>query len=64
VNSSGQVSPASQGTSHRESSGSSPLVPILIAIAALAAISIGVVMMRARRQRDGRGGASVSPEAS
>jgi hypothetical protein len=38
-------------------------VPILIAIAALAAISIGAVMLRAKRQRDGRGG-SVSPEAS
>lgn len=29
--------------------GSSPLVPILIAIAVLAAITIGVVMMRQRR---------------
>jgi hypothetical protein len=36
-------------------------VPILVAIAVLAAVSIGVVMMRARRQRDG--GAQVSPEA-
>lgn len=33
--------------------GSSPLIPILIAIAALAAISIGVVAMRARRARPG-----------
>jgi len=60
VNHSGQASPASQ----QEGGGSSPLVPILIAIAALAAISIGAVMLRARRQRDGRGGAPVSPEAS
>jgi cobalamin biosynthesis Mg chelatase CobN len=46
-----------------ESSGgsSSPLVPILIAIAALAAISIGAVVYRQRR---GRGGSSVSPKAS
>jgi cobalamin biosynthesis Mg chelatase CobN len=42
--------------------GSSPLVPILIAIAVLAAISIGAVMMRQRRRRDS--GVSVSPEAS
>jgi cobalamin biosynthesis Mg chelatase CobN len=60
VHQSGQAQPAS---SPGESGGSSPLVPILIAIAALAAISIGAVMLRARRQRDGRG-APVSPEAS
>ena len=40
--------------------GSSPLVPILIAIAALAAISIGVVVARKRRGL----GESVSPKAS
>lgn len=45
--------------------GSSPLVPILIAIAVLAAISIGAVMLRQRRQRDGGGSApSISPKAS
>lgn len=33
--------------------GSSPLVPILIAIAVLAAISIAAFMIRQRRQRDG-----------
>jgi len=49
--------------SSQDSGGSSPLVPILIAIAALAAISIGVVMFRAKRQR-GEGSSSVSPEAS
>lgn len=46
-----------------EDGGSSPLIPVLIAIVALAAISIAVVMLRARRQRPG-GGRSVSPEAS
>jgi hypothetical protein len=35
------------------------LVPILIAIAVLAAISIGVLLWRQRRQRSG----SLSPEA-
>jgi cobalamin biosynthesis Mg chelatase CobN len=43
--------------------GSSPLVPILIAIAALAAISIGFVAIRQRRKRGGPD-ARVSPEAS
>jgi cobalamin biosynthesis Mg chelatase CobN len=42
---------------------SSPLIPILIAIAALAAISIGAVVIRQRRQRQGSG-ARVSPKAS
>lgn len=43
--------------------GSSPLVPILIAIAVLAAISIGVVVMRQRRRGDPSSGSPVSPEA-
>jgi cobalamin biosynthesis Mg chelatase CobN len=43
--------------------GSSPLVPILIAIAVLAAISIGVVLMRQRRGPD-EPAAPVSPKAS
>jgi hypothetical protein len=42
---------------------SSPLVPILIAIAALAAISIGTVVIRQRRQRSAAG-TPVSPKAS
>lgn len=42
---------------------SSPLIPILIAIAALAAISIGAVVIRQRRQRHSSG-AQVSPKAS
>ena len=45
------------------SSSSSPLVPILIAVAVLAAISIGAVVIRQRRQRGGSGG-EVSPKAS
>jgi len=44
-------------------SDSSPLVPILIAIAVLAAISIGAVMLRQRRQRGGGSTPSVSPKA-
>ena len=47
-------------------SGSSPLVPILIALAVLAAISVGVVTMRRRRESGGESGANsrrVSPEA-
>lgn len=53
----GGSTPASE-----EDGGSSPLVPILIAIAVLAAISIGVVVMRQRR-RDSSTGSPVSPEA-
>ncbi len=45
--------------------GSSPLVPILIAIAVLAAISIGAVMIRRHRGEGGEdSGPDVSPEAS
>jgi hypothetical protein len=39
-------------------------VPILIAILALAAISVGAVTMRARRRRGSEHGPSVSPKAS
>lgn len=45
------------------SGGSSPLVPILIAVAVLAAISIGAVIYRQRRQDDGGSGSPVSPKA-
>jgi cobalamin biosynthesis Mg chelatase CobN len=45
------------------SGGSSPLVPILIAIAVLAAISIGAVIYRQRRQDGGGSGSPVSPKA-
>jgi len=44
-----------------EDESSSPLVPILIAIAVLAAISIGAFYYRQRRQG---AGSSVSPKAS
>jgi cobalamin biosynthesis Mg chelatase CobN len=50
------------GTAASENSDdSSPLVPILVAILVLAAISLGAVMLRRRRQASGP---SVSPEAS
>jgi hypothetical protein len=51
-----------QNASH-SSGGSSPLVPILIAIAVLAAISIGAVIYRQRRQDSGGSGSPVSPKA-
>jgi len=63
------VHPAAQNQSGVQASksddggGSSPLVPILIAIAVLAAISVAVVMIRQRRQRGGPT-ASASPEAN
>jgi hypothetical protein len=47
--------------SSQDDGGSSPLVPILIAIAVLAAISLGAVMYRRRRGLSS--GSSVSPEA-
>ncbi len=47
-----------------ESSSSSPLVPILIAIAVLATLSIGAVLIRQRRQRRGDSSGQVSPKAS
>jgi hypothetical protein len=40
------------GSTSSDDGGSSPLVPILIAVLALAAISIAAVMIRQRRQRD------------
>jgi hypothetical protein len=57
--------PIANGTesgSSQNDGGSSPLVPILIAILVLAAISLGTVMIRRRRQSGSAG--SVSPEAS
>jgi hypothetical protein len=61
--------PGDQGDSLAQTSksddggSSSPLVPILIAIAVLAAISVAVVMARQRRQRRGPTG-TASPEAN
>jgi hypothetical protein len=59
---SGQTNQSAQNGSpaSADSGGSSPLVPILIAVAALAAISIGAVVMQ-RRRRDSD--TSVSPKA-
>lgn len=51
-----------QQASH-SSGGSSPLVPILIAVAVLAAISIGALIYRQRRQGSGGSGSPVSPNA-
>jgi len=45
----GSVQPGESSSQVAESDGSSPLVPILIAVAVLAAISIGAVMVRQRR---------------
>ena len=50
-------------TTESDDGSSSPLVPILIAIAVLAAITIGAVVVRQRRQR-GEPGGQVSPKAS
>jgi cobalamin biosynthesis Mg chelatase CobN len=54
------ATPGQASISH--DSGGSPLVPILIALAVLAAISIAVVVVRRRRQGT-PGGSTVSPEA-
>jgi cobalamin biosynthesis Mg chelatase CobN len=50
--------------SHSSGGSSSPLVPILIGIAVLAAISVGAVMYRQRRQRRGPTASAPSPKAS
>jgi len=55
-----EVEPAAAG---EEDGGSSPLVPILIAIVVLAAISLGAVMYRRRHDGTSESGSSVSPEA-
>jgi cobalamin biosynthesis Mg chelatase CobN len=52
---------ATQATSETDDGGSSPLVPILVAAAILAAISVGAVSWQRRRQDPD---ASVSPKAS
>jgi hypothetical protein len=49
---------------HTEESSSSPLVPILIAIAVLAAISIGAFFYRQRRQDPDSPESPASPKAS
>jgi cobalamin biosynthesis Mg chelatase CobN len=52
--------PVSNSTQSGDDGSSSPLVPILIAVAVLAAISVGAVLVRQRRGSDGR----ISPRAS
>ncbi|HVV91026.1 MAG TPA: hypothetical protein VHB53_11075, partial [Solirubrobacterales bacterium] len=53
--------PTSKGTKASHSSGgSSPVVPILIAVVVLAAISIGVVLYRQRKSGQGGSGGRVS----
>jgi len=47
------IKPSPSATVPADDGGSSPLVPILIALAVLAAISIAAVVIRQRRQRDG-----------
>jgi hypothetical protein len=60
---SGQAAPmAGAPTAAASDDGSSPLIPILIAIAVLAAISIGAVLLRQRRGGDDAG-VPVSPKA-
>jgi cobalamin biosynthesis Mg chelatase CobN len=64
----GEAEPVSQSAAESSSGGSSPVVPILIAVAVLAAISIGVVLYRQRKSdQDTDGGADgsvSSPNAS
>jgi cobalamin biosynthesis Mg chelatase CobN len=55
---------ASTPVSKSSDSGSSPLVPILIAILVLAAISVAVVMIRQRRQGGGPTAPATSQKAS
>jgi cobalamin biosynthesis Mg chelatase CobN len=52
---------ASEAPAESSGGGSSPLVPILIAVAVLAAISVGAYLYRQRR---GGSGSAVSPKAS
>jgi hypothetical protein len=54
---------AGASMSTEDDGGSSPLVPILLAVLVLAAISVGAVVLNKRRQRTDSG-TSVSPEAS
>jgi cobalamin biosynthesis Mg chelatase CobN len=64
----GKVQPPAHGggeaTAQKSDGGSSPLVPILVAILVLAAISVGVVMLKQRRQRSGPTASAPSPKAS
>jgi len=57
-----ELTPASDLSPTSNEDDSSPLVPILIAIAVLAAISVGAFYYRQRRQGDA--GSPISPKAS
>ncbi|MDQ3725839.1 MAG: hypothetical protein M3335_08145 [Actinomycetota bacterium] len=57
-----ELTPASDLSASNDDEDSSPLVPILIAIAVLAAISVGAFYYRQRRQDDA--GSPISPKAS
>jgi cobalamin biosynthesis Mg chelatase CobN len=57
----GKTARNAEPTSSKSDGGSSPMVPILIAILVLAAISLGVVIVR--RRRHGTPAARVSPKA-
>jgi cobalamin biosynthesis Mg chelatase CobN len=61
-----KVKPSTPGATTSKSTGgsSSPVVPILIAVAVLAAISIGVVLYRQRKSDSGPDGRVSSPNAS
>lgn len=58
----GSTTPGTIDSENASTDSSSPLVPILIALAVLAAISIGVVAMRKKRE-DADPGAPASTEA-
>jgi cobalamin biosynthesis Mg chelatase CobN len=60
LQSGGQNASATPTSQTSDDGGSSPLVPILVAIAVLAAISVATVMYRQRRGP----GATASPEAN
>jgi cobalamin biosynthesis Mg chelatase CobN len=65
ISASKKVANAQPGTNVSESSGgSSPVVPILIAVAVLAAISIGVVLYRQRKSGQGPDRRVSSPNAN
>ena len=51
-------------SSEADDGGSSPLIPVLIAIAVLAGISLAVVLIRQRRQGDDSPGEPASSKAS
>ena len=57
------LAPGNHGSNSSASSGSSPVLWIVLIVAVLAAISIGVVVLRQRRQDDGGSGSPVSPKA-